>query len=100
MFTQLTRHMDFWKERLNLFIAVGPATSIQHISSPLIYYIAEYGYEYLRDSDPPPFVADSEDMISKYFHFKCTFAPKHCNYDQGWTITRDPSLDDELLFQV
>jgi hypothetical protein len=72
--------MDYWKDRLNLFIALGPATNIEHVSAPLIYYIAEYGYKLVKNL-PKSYIMDPEDLFLRMSNLICTVAPKHCNYD-------------------
>jgi lysosomal acid lipase/cholesteryl ester hydrolase len=41
MFYALSKHPDYWKEKMNLFVALAPVTSLHHTTSALFKYGAK-----------------------------------------------------------
>ena len=87
MFYALSKHEDFWAERLNLFVALAPVTRLDHTASPLFKYFAGLGGTLSSVLS----VFDIYDMLGQSSNWAlkiiCKPLPFVCEVGEGFFIT-------------
>ena len=99
-FYGITQNQEYWKSKVNLFIALAPITRLDHTTNGLLQFFAGavslvghtlYTF-HIYDLFGP-----STTVLTKGV---CGVIPSFCQLMEGFIITHDTSLDDETRFQV
>ena len=100
-FYALQAHPDYWKEKVNLFVALAPVTSLHNTSSALLQVAAKLSTQIKAAADLAHvwsvFTNGVADFVSSQF---CVIVPDVCNAMQVFISSHDPTLDDASRFQV
>lgn len=101
MFYGLSHQGDFWKERLNLYVALAPVTNLAHTTSELFVNLSQVEKE-LQDILYAFHIYSvlGDSVTSAAMKVTCGLVPEFCQFAEGFLITSDPSLDNEERFQV
>ena len=98
MFYGLAENQDFWKERLNLYVALAPVTRLDHAKSELIVFFSKF-YKEIQSAAK---LLHVWDILGSPAHYAskliCTVIPDLCLIGERFLITQDPSLDDKDRF--
>ena len=100
MFYALSAHEEFWKERLNLFVALAPVTRLDHTSSRLLKYLAPLGGHLETVLGAVGIHSLFGPVSNGGVKVACRFFPGLCKFGEGLLITQNPQLDNEERFQV
>ena len=98
MFYQIADREEYWKDRLNLFVALAPVTRLDHCGSELFVWLSNVWKVFL----------DSLNLIHVYdilgplsadaTKLACGVFPEFCQFAEGFLITSDPKLDNKDRF--
>ena len=100
MFYAVSAHQEFWKERLNLWIALAPVTKLDHTKSDLFLLFAQFTsiiQEAANLLHVWSILGGPSNAASKLI---CGTIPDICLFGESFLITQDPSLDDKDRFAV
>ena len=101
MFYALSAHPDYWQERLNLFVALAPVTSLHNTGSGMLKILSKFETELNAVSSLlhvySIFEPGAASFVTSEF---CKFLPSVCNEIQLFFSSTDPTLDDQDRFQV
>jgi len=100
MFYGISTYQDYWKEKLNLFVALAPVVRLDHSKNDIVqelcqnYKLIEFGFH----------------SIGRYFLFgqmahetskiACGILPSLYLFGEGFLITSNPGAEDPDRFQV
>ena len=100
MFYGIAKQEEFWKERLNLYVALAPVTRIDHCGSDLFVFLSNV-WRLFEDSLYLVHVYSILGPIAaEGTKIACGIMPEFCKFAEGFLITSDPSLDNTDRFQV
>ena len=100
MFYAIPAFQDYWKERLNLYVALAPITRLDHCGSKIMKDLAKH-HTALVDALDVVHVYDIFGTVSSIAtDIACGIMPSFCKFAEGFLITSDPTLDDTDRFQV
>ena len=100
MFYAISDNQEFWKERLNLWVALAPVTKLDHCKSLLMQELSKFEslvestLNFLHVYDLLGGPASAGTKIA------CGTFPWICQFGEGFLITQNPTLDDPERFQV
>jgi hypothetical protein len=98
MFYALQAEPDYWKSKLNLFVALAPVTRLQNTTSDLFKYSAK-AVNLIQDAFNFAHVWSTLGQGSAAAtKIACGLVPSFCQLMEGFLITHDPKLDDEDRF--
>ena len=98
IFAALADKKVFWKNDINLFIALAPVTNLYASSNNLINYAAEksaYIQGVLNFAGIYEFYSIANSVTTKY---ACRLLPSWCRYAREFLLTSNPDLDDPERF--
>lgn len=101
MFYAMANKPDYWKSKLNLFVALAPVSSLTHCSASLLTTAAKL----------EPEMRSASSLLGLYSIFTpgldtslvsafCGQVPDFCNEFQRFISTSDPNADDADRFSV
>ena len=96
----LTESQEYWKSKVNLFVALAPITRLDHTTNGLLSFFA--GAVSLVGNTLTLFhvydlFGSGTSVLTKGV---CGIIPNSASSWRGFVITHDPSLDSEDRFQV
>jgi len=102
MFTGLAENQDYFKDKVPLFVAVGPVTKISHTGAGIFKWTANF-YDIL--SDTCDLLGIHELLGANWFtsgvsSLFCTHIPEFCELISALFVTHNPNLDDSDRFAV
>lgn len=98
MFQALSVERDYWKERLNSFIALAPVTRLRNSKSTFFHMISPLG-NYARDAMYAIGVYSLFGPITQTFtKYFCEYLESVCFFAEGLVITQNPKYDDPERF--
>jgi hypothetical protein len=98
IFAALANKKSYWKNDINLFIALAPVTNLYSSSNDLIHYAAEnsaYIQSVLNFAGIYEFYSIANSVTTKY---ACRLLPSWCRYAREFLLTSNPELDDPERF--
>ena len=101
MFYALSAHPDYWKEKLGLFVALAPVTSLKNTPNELMKVAQNFKSEIqLATNLLHLYVILQEGLASFITSEFCSYVPTVCAALQIFVTSTDPTLDDKDRFQV
>ena len=99
MFAALARNPDYWRQKVNLFVALAPVTSLHDTTSPLVRLMASIQKTVEDVADKLHIYTIFGDGISDFITSAfCKNLPDLCNELQRLATSHDPNLDDAGRF--
>eukprot|EP00356_Strombidium_inclinatum_P005623 CAMPEP_0170493504 /NCGR_PEP_ID=MMETSP0208-20121228/14004_1 /TAXON_ID=197538 /ORGANISM="Strombidium inclinatum, Strain S3" /LENGTH=248 /DNA_ID=CAMNT_0010769439 /DNA_START=191 /DNA_END=937 /DNA_ORIENTATION=+ len=87
MFYAIPSREDFWKERLNLFVALAPITRLDHTKSTIFKQMAKH-YKVLTSMTNLAHIYDFFGPLSQEAtKIACGLIPAFCQFAEGFLIT-------------
>ena len=100
MFAGLAKQNYYWKDKLNLFIALAPVTKLDYSTSTFIQYTAKYS-DYIESTLRFVGIYEFFNIAnSNTVTYTCRLLPSWCKYTREFLLTSNPKLDDEERFKV
>jgi hypothetical protein len=100
MFYGISNDQDYWKERLNLYVALAPVTRLNNCGSQLFVWASSIYKALLATLNLVKVWSILGGPASVGTKVACGLFPPLCQFAEGFLITSDPSLDDPQRFQV
>ncbi len=98
IFAALADDKIYWKNDINLFIALAPVTTLYESGNDFMHYAAEksaYIQNILDFAGVYEFYSIANSVTTKY---TCRLLPKWCKYAREFLLTSNPELDDPERF--
>ena len=98
MFYGISDNEAFWKQRLNLYVALAPVTRLNNCGTALFVWLSQVWKvvgEGLYVAHVYSILGGFEAEATK---IACGLFPEICQFAEGFLITSDPSLDNKDRF--
>ena len=101
MFYALSAHPDYWNEKIDLFVALAPVTSLTHSPAKFLKSVKKHMSQLKSAVNWLQIYVVLQDGIASFMTSKlCYLVPAFCNEIYSYISTSDPTLDDQDRFQV
>jgi hypothetical protein len=95
-----SKQQKYFEDRINLFIAIAPATSVEHVSAPLLRFLRYFRWPL----DVMNKTTNLYRLFDSFFQMQnkvvCGSVPTFCLWSEMLTYTSKISLDDPDRFIV
>jgi hypothetical protein len=98
MFYAMSAQPQFWKERLNLFVALAPVTRLHNTTAVLFKYMAQLEPILRQTTEAFKIYSLLGKVSNTGTKIMCGMFPQFCKLAEGFFITQDPTLDDTNRF--
>lgn len=102
MFTALSTNQDYFKDKVPLFVALGPVSKISHTQAAVFQWAAEF-YNELADTCSLlgiHSILDANWFTSTVSQLFCSNIPRFCELIELLFASHNPTLDDADRFGV
>jgi pimeloyl-ACP methyl ester carboxylesterase len=95
MFYALSAHPDYWKQKIGLYVALAPVTSLHDTPSGLLKIASDFSSEIVSASNLLHVYVFLQDGLASFVTGQfCKLLPSFCNALQFFVTSTDITLDD------
>jgi len=98
MFSAMSLDHEFWKERLNVFIALAPVTKLHYTGSALFKFLSEFQTSVHSLTNALHIYSIFGGFATTGTKVICSISAHLCKLVEGFIITKNPRLDDTKRF--
>lgn len=96
MFAALPDHLEFFQERINLFVALAPPTRISHTSAEIFQYLSKHEeiLKYIAEEWGLYELFPYDPFGNTMFHNFCKYAKYFCELGIKMIMSTDSKVDN------
>lgn len=98
MFYALSAHPEYWKSKLNLFVALAPVSQMTHQTCELFKYGSKFINEIWLAFNTFHIYSIMDGCSAVVTKAVCGLIPGFCKVVEGFIATHDRTLDDDDRF--